>query len=169
MSDANKAGFHVGSVGGNFSVSAGGDVVAGDKVTTSSTTTITNGFQQEEDKQQFTQKLEELRTAFREIQTKIQGAAGGSQDDKDEIVSAVMQQVNALRTAKEEAASLPVAQQASPDQGKRIAGYLQSTESVLDKVNDLGAKAIEIGTAVKPYIQKALPLLLSARMLFGIP
>jgi hypothetical protein len=70
MSDANKAGFHVGSVGGNFSISAGGDVVAGDKVTTSSTTTITNGFQQEEDKQQFTQKLEELRTAFREIQTK---------------------------------------------------------------------------------------------------
>lgn len=169
MSDANKAGFHIGSVGGSFSVNAGGDVVAGDKVTTSSTTKITNGFRQEENKQQFTQNLEELRTALREIQTKIQGAAGVSQDDKDEIVSAVMQQVNALRTAKEEAASLPVAQQASPDQGKRIAGYLQSTETVLDKVNDLGAKTIEIGTAVKPYIQKALPLLLSARMLFGIP
>ena len=55
MSDTNNAGFHIGSVGGSFSLNAGGDVVAGDKVTTSSTTTITNGFQQEENKQQFTQ------------------------------------------------------------------------------------------------------------------
>jgi hypothetical protein len=33
MSDATRAGFHVGSAGGNFTVSAGNDVVADDKVT----------------------------------------------------------------------------------------------------------------------------------------
>ena len=73
MSDATKAGFNIGSVGGNVSVSAGGDVVAGDKVTTTtSTTTITNGFKQEEDKQQFVRDIEDLRNALRELQTKIQ-------------------------------------------------------------------------------------------------
>jgi len=108
MSDATKGGFNIGSVGGNVTVSAGGDVVAGDKVTTTtSTTTITNGFKQEKDKQQFVRNIEELRTALRELQTKIQEAAGVSQDDKDKIAAEVMQQVIALKTAKEEASSLP--------------------------------------------------------------
>jgi len=169
MSDGNKGGFNIGSVGGSFSVSAGGDVVAGDKVTTTSTTTITNGFQQEENKQQFVHDLEELRTTLREVQTKIQEAPGVSQDDKDKIAADVMQQVIALKTAKEEASSLPVGQQAPPDKGKQIESYLQSTGTLLDKVNELGAKAVEIGTTVKPYVEKALPLLLSARALFGIP
>jgi hypothetical protein len=170
MSDATKGGFNIGSVGGNVSVSAGGDVVAGDKVTTTtSTTTITNGFKQEEDKQQFVRNIEELRTALRELQSKIQEAAGVSQDDKDKIAAEVMQQVIALKTAKEEASSLPVAQQVSQDKGKRIANYLDTTKALLDKVNELGAKAVEVGVTLKPYVEKALPLLLSARVLFGIP
>jgi len=168
MSGTSKGGFNIGSVGGSVSVTAGGDVVAGDKTTTT-TTTITNGFKQEEEKEQFVRNLEELRTALRELQTRIQQAAGVNQDDKDQIVAEVMQQVNALKTAKEEAASMPVAQQGPPDQSKRVANYLESTKTLLDKVNDLGERAVEIGAAVKPYVEKALPLLLSARMLFGIP
>jgi hypothetical protein len=172
MSDGSKGGFNIGSVGGSFSVSAGGDVVGGDKVTTtSSTTSITNGFEQEQNKQQFVHDLEELRTALREVQTKIQEAPGVSQvsqDDKDKIVADVMRQVIALKTAKEEAGSLPVGQQAPRDKGQQIASYLQTTGTLLDKVNELGTKALEIGTAVKPYVEKALPLLASARMLFGI-
>ncbi len=170
MSDARKGGFNIGSVGGNLSVTAGGDVVAGDKVTTTtSTTTITNGFKQEEDKQQFVRDIEDLRNALRELQSKIQEAPGVSQDDKDKIVAEVMQQVNALKTAKEEADSLPVAQQGPPDKSKRVANYLDTTKTLLDKVNELGAKAVEVGATLKPYVEKALPLLLSARVLFGIP
>src|SRR5260370_39788726 len=101
MSDTTKGGFNIGSVGGNVSVTAGADVVAGDKVTTTtSTTTITNGFKQEEDKQQFARDIEDLRDAMRELQIKIQEAAGVSQDDKDRIVAEVMQLVIALKTAK---------------------------------------------------------------------
>jgi hypothetical protein len=170
MSDARKGGFNIGSVGGNLSVTAGGDVVAGDKVTTmTSTTTITNGFKQEADKQQFVRDIEDLRNALRELQSKIQEAPGVSQDDKNKIVAEVMQQVIALKTAKEEADSLPVAQQGPPDKSKRIANYLETTKTLLDKVNELGAKAVEVGVTLKPYVEKALPLLLSARVLFGIP
>ncbi len=170
MSDARKGGFNIGSVGGNLSVTAGGDVVAGDKVTTTtSTTTITNGFKQEEDKQQFVRDIEDLRNALRELQSKIQEAPGVSQDDKDKIVAEVMQQVNALKTAKEEADSLPVAQQGPPDKSKRVANYLDTTKTLLDKVNELGAKAVDVGVALEPYVKTAAQLLLSARGLFGIP
>jgi TolA-binding protein len=168
MSGTSKGGFNIGSVGGSVTVAAGGDVVAGDKTTTN-TKSITNGFKQEEDKQQFVHSIEELRDTLRELQTKIQEAAGLSQDDKDQIVAEVMQQVNALKTAKEQADNLPVAQQGAPDQSKRVANYLDTTKTLLDKINELGSKAVEIGTAVKPYVEKAMPLLLSARMLFGIP
>jgi len=167
MSETSEGGFNIGSVGGSVSVTAGGDVVAGDKNTT--TTTITNGFKQEEDKQKFMRDIEELRSALRELQTKIQDAAGVSQDDKDKLVADVMQQVIALKTAKEEAGNLPVAQTGPPNKSKRIANYLDTTKTLLDKLNELGAKAVEIGATLKPYVEKALPLLLSARMLFGIP
>jgi hypothetical protein len=108
MGDATKGAFNIGSVGGNFSVSAGGDVVAGDKVTTAtSTTTITNGFKEEEDKQQFVRDIEGLGSAPRELRAKLQEAVGVSQNDKDKIVAEVLQQVIALKAAKEEASSLP--------------------------------------------------------------
>src|SRR6266851_824124 len=171
MSDGPKGGINIGgSVGRDVSLKAGRDLVIGNKETTTTiTTTITNGFKQEEDKQQFLRDIEDLRSALRELQTKIQEAAGVSQDDKDQIVAEVMQQVNALKTAKEEADSLPVAQQGPPDKSKRVANYLDTTKTLLDKVNELGAKAVEVGATLKPYVEKALPLLLSARVLFGIP
>jgi hypothetical protein len=170
MSVAVKGGFNIGSVSGNVSVNAGGDVVAGDKVTTTtSTTTITNGFKQEEDKQQFVRDIEDLCSALRELQAKIQEAVGVSQDDKDKIVAEVIQQMIALKTAKEEASSLPVAQASPPDKSRRIANYLDNTKALLDKVNELWANAVEIGATLKPCVEKALPLLLSARLLFGIP
>ena len=169
MSDAYKGGFNISSVGGGFSVTAGGDVVAGDKVTTTSTTTVSNGFKREDDKKQFVHDIGELRTALREIQTKIQQAPAASQDDLDEIVADLMQQVNALNTAKEQANSLPVGQDVPSEKAKQLASYLQSTGTLLDKVNELGKKAVKIGDSVKPVVEKALPLLLSARALFGLP
>jgi hypothetical protein len=53
MSGSTKGGFHIGTVGGNASFSAGGDMVAGDKVTQTTTTTVKNGFKQDDDKQKF--------------------------------------------------------------------------------------------------------------------
>jgi hypothetical protein len=141
MSEGTKGGFNFGNVGGNVSVTAGGDVVGGDKeTTTTSTATITNGFKQEEDKQQFGRNIEELRSALRDLQTRIQQAPGVTQDDKDKIVAAVMQQVNALKTTKEEADNLPVAQQGPPDKSKRVANYLDTTNTLLDKLTSWGQR-----------------------------
>ena len=170
MSDVTKGGFHIGSVGGNASFSAGGDMVAGDNVTqTTTTTTINNGFKQDDDKQKFLQQIEELRATLRELQSKMAEAPGLSQDAKDEIAAEVSQQVNALKKAKDEAAGLPAAQQPPPGTLQVIQQGLESTGTVLDKVTTLCDKAVGFGEKIEPYVSKALPILLSARHLFGLP
>jgi hypothetical protein len=169
MTSGSRAGFHIGSVGGNFSNCAGGDIVAGDKVTNTGGPVFTNGFRQEQDKQQFAHDIDKLRTILRAIQKEIQQAADIGEDDKDKVSSEVLQHVLALRKANEDAAGLPVGQETRGDQAKGIALCLKATESLLDKLNELGAKAIQIGTAVGPCVERALPLLLSARTLFGVP
>ena len=84
MSGATKGGFNIGSVGGNASFSAGGDIVGGDKTTQTTTTTVNNGFKQDDDKQKFLQQIDELRVTLRDLQTKIAEAPGLNQDAKDE-------------------------------------------------------------------------------------
>jgi hypothetical protein len=116
MAGSTKGGFHIGAVGGNASFSAGGDMVAGDKITqTTTTATVNNGFKQDDDKQKFLQQIEELRATLRELQAKTVEAPGLSQDAKDEIAAEVLQQVNALKKAKDEAAGLVVARQPPPE------------------------------------------------------
>jgi hypothetical protein len=169
MAGSTKGGFHIGTVGGNASFSACGDMVAGDKITQTTTTTINNGFKQDDDKQKFLQQIEELRATLRELQAKTAEAPGLSQDAKDEIAAEVLQQVNVLKKAKDEAAGLPVAQQPRPETLQVIERGLESTRTVLDKVTTLCDKAVEIGEKIEPYVSKALPILLSARHLLGLP
>jgi hypothetical protein len=169
MGGSTKGGFHVGSVGGNASFSAGSDMVAGDKVTQTTTTTVDNGFKQDDDKQKFLQQIEELRAALRELQAKTAEAPGLSQDAKDEIAAEVLQQVNALKKAKDEAAGLSVARQPPRETLQVIKQGLESTGTVLDKVTSLCDKAVGLGEKIEPYVSKALPILVSARHLFGLP
>jgi hypothetical protein len=169
MGGSPKGGFQIGTVGGNASFSAGGDMVAGDKITQSTTTTVNNGFKQDDDKQKFLQQIEELRATLRDLQAKMAEAPGLSQDAKDEIAAEVMQQVNVLKKAKDEAAGLPVAQQPPPGTLQMIQQGLESTGTVLDKVKTLCDKAVGIGEKIEPYVSTALPILLSARHLFGLP
>ena len=115
MTGSKKGGFRIGTVGGNASFSAGGDMIAGDKVTQTTTTTIGTSFKQDDDKQKFLQHIEELRATLRELQAKMAEAPGLSQDVKAEITAEVLQQVNVLKKTKDEAAGLPVAKQPPPD------------------------------------------------------
>jgi hypothetical protein len=169
MGDSTRGGFHIGTVGGNASFSAGGDMVAGDKVTQTTTTTVNNGFKQDDDKQKFLQQIEELRAMLRELQARTAEAPGLTQDAKDEIAAEVLQQVHALKKAKEEAVGLPVAQQPPPETLQVIEQGLESTGTVLDKITSLCDKAVGLGEKIEPYVSKALPILLSARHLFGLP
>jgi len=169
MASSAKGGFHIGTVGGNASFSAGGDIVAGDKTTQTTTTTVNSGFNEDADKEKFLQQIDELRAALRELQTKVAEAPGLSQDAKDEIAAEVLQQVNVLKKAKDEAAGLPVAQPPPPGTLQVIQQGLEGTGAMLDKIKALCDQAVGIGEKIEPYVSTALPLLLSARHLFGLP
>jgi hypothetical protein len=169
MADSMKGGFHIGTVGKNASFSAGGDMVGGDKIIQGTTTTVNNGFKQDDDRLKFLEQIDELRTMLRELQTKVAEAPGPSQDAKDEIAAEVLQQVDMLRKTKDEAATLPTAQPPSAGTLQLIQTCLESTGTVLDKFKSLSDQALGIGEVIEPYISKALPILLSARHLFGLP
>ncbi|RKZ37393.1 MAG: hypothetical protein DRQ49_14125 [Gammaproteobacteria bacterium] len=160
-----KDGFNFGNVGGNVSIEAGGDVVAGDKTTT---TTITTGFKQEQDKQEFIQQLEELRKQLRQVKSEIEDAEGIDEDEKDAIVMEVMQQVKALKTAKDEASLLPAQQEPSQEKREAIEAPLNAVNSIVSKVSAVFDKAADIGGKVR-NINNLLPILLTARHLFGLP
>ncbi|MCP4697719.1 MAG: hypothetical protein GY862_12835 [Gammaproteobacteria bacterium] len=161
-----NGGFNFGNVGGNVSVEAGGDVVGGDKTTTTTTTTtITTGFKQDEDKQEFIQKVEDLRKQLRQVKAEIEDAEGIDEDEKDAIVMEVMQQVKALKTAKEEAEQLPAQKEASKEQRNAIEAPLNAVDSIVSKVNKVFKTAVNISEKVK----KLAPALLAARHLFGLP
>ncbi|MEK8019249.1 MAG: hypothetical protein VSS75_020450 [Candidatus Parabeggiatoa sp.] len=165
MSDkSSKGGFNIGNVGGNVSIQAGGDVVAGDKTTT---TTIT-GFKQGQDKQEFIEQIEELRKQLRDIKSEIEETKGLDEDEKEAIIMEVMQQVKALKTAKEEAEQLPPQQEPSQEKRDAIEAPLNSVSQIISKISTVFENTADFGGKFK-NVAYITSLLLSARHLFGLP
>ena len=155
-------GFNFGNVGGNISIEAGGDIVGGDKITT---TTITTGFKQEADKQAFIQQVEELRNQLRQVKSEIEAVDGIDEDEKDAIVIEVMQQVKALKVAKDEAEKLPAQQEPSQEKCDAIEAPLNAVDRIVSKVSKVFDKVSHVGAKVETL----LPILAAARHLFGLP
>ena len=166
-----------GNIGGNaMVVQAGadiqGDVVAGDKVvreTTTTTTTITYGFKQEADKTEFLQQIEALRATLREIRNAIGSLDGLDEDQKDELTTAVSQQVNDLKAVKEEAEKTPAGKEAPKEKADIVGKYLDKTTTLMEKLKKMGDATAAAAEKIIPAVVKALPLLASIRRLFGLP
>jgi len=167
MANGNSSNFNFGNVGGSVEINqAGGDVVKGDKITT---TTTSIGFQQEADKQQFVDHVETLRTLLRELKSEIETSKVVNADDRDDFIMELMAELRDLRTVKETAEQTPVGKPPPAETQSTFEKYLQKTESFMDKAAQFGEKAAELAIKVSPLVGKALPLLLQARRLFGIP
>jgi len=165
-----RGGFHFGNVGRDAKMTAGGDIVAGDKHTvTTTTTTIQSGFQSEEQKQEFQEKLDALREALREIKGKLEASAELSADEKDELTTEILQHLKALKDVKETAAGLPPGQKPPADIGKMVDSNLEKASGFLDKVQAVVKKSAELGGSIGEFALKYGPLVLSARHLFGLP
>lgn len=160
-------GIHIGTASGNVTINkaggdliqAGGDVVYGDKITTTSTTY--HGFQQEADKAQFLAELDNLRAALRTIKSAVEAAAEKDQDARDLLSANLSQQILALNDLKTQAAALPVAHAATPQQTTTVTECLKTTSELLNKAQTFGEKAAEIGL-------KLLPAVTALAALFGV-
>ena len=166
MSEKSSGGFHFGNVGGNVSQSAGGDIVGGDKTTT---TTTQIGFSGEEQKQQFHSEIEQLREALRAMKTQIEASVSLNQDEKDEIISEILQQVKELKGVKEKTAQVPAGAPAPAKVATEIEGALDRAGGIVYKLQGLAGKAVDVAETVGKFAMKYGPLILSARHLFGLP
>jgi len=166
--ETSKGGFHFGNVGGGVNVEAGGDVVAGDKTTTT-TTTIKNGFAGDEQKQQFQSQVDQLREAFQAMKTEIEASASIDRDKKDQVISDIQQQVNALKQVKEETADVPTGKPAPAEIATKVVGALDRAGGIVDKLQGLATKTGDVAETVGKFAVKYGPLILSARHLFGLP
>lgn len=164
-----KSEFQIGNIGGNLSV--GGDIVAGDKITTSGNSiTITNyGFKKEEDKAEFVSQTDELISMINQIIPRMEKTEGLDEDKKLEIIKEITNQVKSLKTAKEEADSLTVGKEAPEEKAKTIEGCLDKTKNVMGKLQKMGAKIAGFGSNIFPLVSKALLILVNVRTLFGLP
>lgn len=170
--NSGKGGFHFGNVGGNVNIDAGGDVVGGDKTTTTTTTTtttITHGFKEPEDKADFIRQIEALRKNMREMKSHIESLENFDEDERDELVLEIMNRIKGLKTVKEKADDVPAGEEAAEDVVKVFGDYLDKTSTFMEKLQAVGKKTAEFGERVTPIIKSALPVLLSARHLFGLP
>src|SRR5262245_26094616 len=103
-----KGGFHIGSIGGDMKMTAGGDIVGGDKVTT----TIQKGFRADDQKLRFQQQIDQLRDALRAVREQIKNHPSLSDDQKEEAEGEILQHVKALKEVKEKSAELPAGKEA---------------------------------------------------------
>lgn len=168
--------YNFGNVAGSVNINevkgdlkqAGGDIVDGDKITHSGNTSSYNGFKQEEDKQQFIAELEKLRTAMRSIRDEIAAAESVDEDDKDEMFSDLLEQIKALKEAKEQAGEIPVGEEASEEQSRSIGDYIEQTGEIMDRAEAFGESVGELSLKLAPLIATAQPALMTLKSLFGL-
>ncbi len=160
-----KGGFHIGNVGGDVKMSAGGDIVGGDKTTT---TTVQKGFPSEDQKQQFQNQIEQLREALRAIKVEMESSPSLSDDQKEEAVGEILQHVKALKEVKERTVELPAGKPAPADVGSLVETTLDRAGGIVDKLHSLAETTGQVATKVGEFGRKYGPLILSARHLFGL-
>lgn len=159
-------GFHFGSVGGEVKITAGNDIIAGDKNTT---TTIQKGFAAEVDKQQFQLQIDQLRETLRQMKAQIEAHPKLSVDEKEEATGELLQLSNALKEVKESTQSTPVGISAPPEVGSAVESTLKRAGGILEQLQTIAKKSAGIAEIVGQYIGKYGPLVASARHLFGLP
>ncbi|MCP4697624.1 MAG: hypothetical protein GY862_12350 [Gammaproteobacteria bacterium] len=146
---------------------AGRDVISGDKIGRDQVSAAQK-FQNEQDKQEFIAQLEQLRGALREIKTEVEQARELSEDDKDALAMEIMQRIQDLKAAGEEAQTVPAGEQTPPETRKSLMEYLQAAGSLVEKTQKMSEKAAELTLKLAPAVSRAMPLLIKARQLFGL-
>ncbi len=122
-----------------MNLSAGGDIVGGNKVTT--TSIETKSFAGEKEKADFDAKVAELIATVRTMRDELKAQPGLSEDDKEEIEKIVGAQVSVLKEAKQQAAALPVAQPIPTEAVTNLETALEQAGGLPEKLKNTVQKA----------------------------
>ncbi len=163
MSNEKTGGIHINGTGRDVKVEAGGDIVGGDKVTTTHVV-----FGDRAHKQEFLDQLDELRSTLREIKSQVESVEQYDEDTKDQLVMEILQQVSALKQAKQDADQMEPGKASPADALQSVGQCLEKAGGLLEKIKSIGDTASEIAESIMPIVAKALPIVASARHLLGI-
>ncbi len=163
MSNEKTGGIHINGTGRDVKVEAGGDIVGGDKVTTTHVV-----FGDRAHKQEFLDQLDELRSALREIKSQIESVEQYDEDTRDQLVMEILQQVSSLKQAKQDADQMEPGEAPPAHTLQSVGQCLENAGGLLDKIKSIGETASGITKSVMPIVARALPIVASARHLLGI-
>jgi len=169
MADDNtskRVGISIGTVGGSMHMTAGGDIVGGDK-----TVSITNlkGFAAEEQKQQFQALVDQLREALKSVKLDIEAHPSLDADQKEDATAEIVHTAMALKRVKEKTANVPAGTQAPADVASTVESTLEQASGVIDKLQEMAKKALGVTETIGQFAGKYGPMIVSARHLFGLP
>ncbi len=99
----------------------------------------------------------------------VETSAGLTADEKDELSTEILHHVKTLKEVKETTAELSPGQKPPVDIGQMVESNLEQAGSILDKVQTVAKKSVELAAKVGEFGVKYGPLVLSARHLFGLP
>jgi hypothetical protein len=147
-------------------MNTGGDIVAGDKATT---TVIQEGFAGEEQKHQFRAQLDILCDALQALKTEIEAHPKLTADQKEKAESEILGNMNVLKGVKAETATVRVSEKPPTDVISTVDTALRRTGGVMDKLQGLAKTTVDVAEEIGAFSVKYGPLILSARRLFGLP
>jgi hypothetical protein len=164
--EANRSGgITFGNVGGDVNVKAGGDIVGGNK----ETSTVRATFADEEERRTFQAKIEELRELLRNFKTAAEASPHLSVEDKETIASEVLEHVKALKEVGDGTAAIPVGAPAPSELASSVESKLKRAGGLLESVDGLAKKSTGFAETVATFAAKFGPLILSVGHLFGLP
>ncbi len=161
-----KSGINIGNVGGSLNINAGGDIVGGDKKV--GDTNITIGFKKEEDKSEFLGKINELKSYIREINNETKNINTIDDDKKDDLIISLTQQLKNMKDVEGKVKSVSTETKPSKDIIELVKNNLDNFEDIIKEIKKENGEG-GILNKILPIAEKALPILLSARHLFGLP
>jgi len=165
-------GFSFGNIGGNANMNAGGDIVGGDKNTTITTTSnqvVQKGFKDDNDKKEFLNQIKTFQGMMRDIKKEIENNKDIDEDEKDDLVMEIMSQIKALKTVNQDANDISPGTEIEEEKSSIFEKKLNQTSQFMDHIEQFANKTKSISEKIIPTVKQMLPILASARHLFGIP
>lgn len=150
---------------GKVDIKAGGDVVAGDKVTHTRVNPI---FQNQSEKEQFGSVLDEMKSLLQEQLRPALEKLDLPAETKRKVTEGVSRQVKTLTTAKTTAAALPLKKSRTKKDTKTLTKTLDNATKFVGHLKSFAKTAIGFETVVAPILTKLEPLLHAARSLLGL-
>lgn len=157
-----QGGFHIGNVGGNVDMKAGGDIVGGNKTVKE----IQRVLASEQGRSEADRHLVEFAKALEDIRAEVAKAAELSAAEREQLVSELGDRLSKLESARETIVQPPPAE-AGGELAKGVETTLEHAGKALDRVREIGGKSAALAVKIAGMVTASGAALDHLRRLLG--